>query len=268
VVQVATLILAGRECPWTCLECDLWRGTLVGPAPQGALPAQVERALSDLPSARQVKLYNAGSLFDPRAVPPADLAPLADLVRGFDRVAVECHPRLVGETAVAFRDRLGGRLEVAMGLETADDRTLALLNKGMKVEHFVGATRWLVERDIDVRAFVLVRPPFVSEAAGIEQARRSIDLVLDEGGRVVALIPTRGGNGAMEALAAAGDFAPPSLAALEAAVEHGLARGDGIVLADLWELERHHGAEIAFEARRDRLEQMNRMQQLLPPVCP
>ncbi|MGB5999545.1 MAG: radical SAM protein, partial [Thermoanaerobaculia bacterium] len=31
-----TVFLAGRECPFTCVFCDLWRQTLDGPTPAGA----------------------------------------------------------------------------------------------------------------------------------------------------------------------------------------------------------------------------------------
>ena len=41
-------------------------------------------------------------------------------VQPFDRVTVECHPRLVGRRWLEFADHVRGRLEVAMDLETAD----------------------------------------------------------------------------------------------------------------------------------------------------
>ena len=51
-----------------------------------------------------------------------------------------------------------------------------------------------------------------------------------------SLIPTRAGNGAMEELARQGHFAPPSLDALEAAMEYGLALRTGRVFLDLWDI--------------------------------
>ena len=52
-----------------------------------------------------IKLYNAGSFFDPRAVPEPDYEDIAKAVSGFSRVIVECHPALVGRRA---EDRSGG----------------------------------------------------------------------------------------------------------------------------------------------------------------
>src|SRR5436190_23154726 len=78
VVSVSTIFLTNRECPWCCLMCDLWRNTLTESVPTGAIPAQIDFALTRLPPARQLKLYNSGSFFDPRAIPPEDLPAVAE----------------------------------------------------------------------------------------------------------------------------------------------------------------------------------------------
>ena len=69
----------------------------------------------------------------PQAVPEADDADVARALGGADRVIVESHPAFLagthGDRCLRFRDRLSGRLEVAIGLETADPEVLARLNK-------------------------------------------------------------------------------------------------------------------------------------------
>jgi uncharacterized Fe-S cluster-containing MiaB family protein len=79
VVPVATIFLTNRECPWRCLMCDLWRNTLVDSVPAGAIPEQIEFALRQLPPARHIKLYNSGSFFDRRAIPPEDFPAIAGM---------------------------------------------------------------------------------------------------------------------------------------------------------------------------------------------
>lgn len=118
ILAVNTLFLTNRECPWKCVMCDLWQNTLTETVPVGAIPAQIEFALARLPPARVVKLYNSGSFFDPRAVPVADYPAIASLLGRFERVIVECHPALIGDPCLRFRDLISARLEVAMGLET------------------------------------------------------------------------------------------------------------------------------------------------------
>lgn len=266
MVPVATIFLTNRECPWRCAMCDLWRNTLSGETPRGAIPAQIDFALGQMALARQVKLYNSGSFFDRRAIPVGDHAAIAERVGGFERVIVECHPALVGDDCARFRDRLRGRLEVAMGLETAHPGALEKLNKRMTVEQFAAAARRLRDEDIDLRVFLLARPPFLGEDEAREWAERSLDVAFDCGATVVTVIPTRGGNGAMEELATSGVFAALTLVQLEEAVAYGIELGRGRVFADLWDAGRFATCAACGEARMARLGRMNLEQRVLPRV--
>jgi radical SAM enzyme (TIGR01210 family) len=270
-VDVATVFLTNRECPWRCLMCDLWRNTLEETVPAGAIVAQVRHALERLPEIEpgrsHLKLYNAGSFFDPRAIPPAEYPEIARIASDFRRTIVECHPALVGARCCEFLEMLGKPLEVALGLETAHPEVLQRLNKRMTLDQFGRATGYLREHGIDVRVFILVRPPWLSEAEGIDWAFRSLDFAFACGASTCSLIPTRAGNGAMEALMATGEFAPPSLAALETALEYGLSLGAGRVFADLWDVEEFARCPSCSEARIGRLRAMNSTQSVPEPIA-
>jgi archaeosine synthase beta-subunit len=269
-IQAATavVLITNRECPFRCLMCDLWTHTLEGPVGSTNVPHQIRTALASLPPARQVKLYNAGSFFDPDAIPPDDDPDIAALVGHYDRVVVEAHPAFLrgphGARALRFRDALAGRLEVAIGLETAHAPTLARLNKRMTVHSFARAARFLTDHDIDLRVFLLLRPPFMAEEESIAWACRSIDVAFDSGATVCSIIPTRGGNGALEAIGDA--FEPPALRSLERVVEYGVGRKRGRVFADLWDIDRLSRCTCG-PMRADRLRQVNRSQRLPPPVA-
>ena len=71
------------------------------------------------------------------------------------------------------------------------------------------------------------------------------------------LIPTRAGNGAVDALAAQGDFAPPTLSLLEDALDYGIGVAATRVFADLWGLDSRLACEQCGSARRDRLARIN-----------
>jgi radical SAM enzyme (TIGR01210 family) len=266
IVPVATIFLTNRECPWRCLMCDLWKNTLTESVPVGAIPKQIDYALQRLGVARQIKLYNSGSFFDPKAIPVADHAAIAERVAGFEQVIVECHPALVGETCINFNDRIAGRLEVAMGLETAHPEILERLNKRMSLKQFEHAAQFLGKYKIDLRVFILVRPPFMEEEEALEWVARSLEFAFGCGATAATLIPTRGGNGAMEELAGAGLFSPPKLATLEAALAHGIAMKKGRVFADLWDVRKTASCEICTELRIARLHAMNLRQCAMPPV--
>lgn len=270
VMPVATIFLTNRECPWRCLMCDLWRNTLTQSVPQGAIPTQIDHALAQLPQARQIKLYNSGSFFDHRAILPEDYRGIAARLQPFERVIVECHPALVGEDSLRFRDLLNARgkiqLEVAMGLETVHPQILPRLNKRMTLDQFSDAASMLRKNDIALRVFLLIKPPFLDEAEALYWAERSLDFAFDCGATVASLIPTRGGNGALEVLAEHGEFSPSKLATLESATAYGVSLQRGRVFADLWDLEQFADCTRCFPARAARLREMNLRQAISAPI--
>ena len=266
----ATVFLTGAECPFTCVFCDLWRYTVDGPTPAGALPAQLSAALEQLPGllreagldrCDQLKLYNASNFFDRHAVPEADLEPIARLAGGFRRVVVECHPRLVDERVRRFADRLPGRLEVAMGLETAHPEALSRLGKQLTLEQFDRAAERLRAAGVDLRVFVLVGVPFVQAAEQAKWVAESVRHAARAGARSVALIPVRGGNGELERLWALSEFEPPSLRLLEESLAGGLqaAEGSVAVQVDPWDLDQvASGCDACRDARVAAIRKMNR----------
>jgi archaeosine synthase beta-subunit len=270
---VLTVFLGGSECPLTCVFCDLWRHTLDGPTPPAALPRQLAAALEaagpELPASAHVKLYNASNFFDPQAVPPADEPELARLLAPIARVVVESHPRLVGRRCLAFAERLGGRLEVAIGVESVHPRSLAWSGKGVELADLERAAATLGAHAIGFRAFVLVGAPFVPAAEAAGWVERTVRFAVNAGAAHVSLIPVRGGNGALEVLTEAGEFRPPRLGELETALDRGLelAAGTAVVTADLWDLERFADCPVCFAARRERLARMNLTGEREPPVA-
>jgi archaeosine synthase beta-subunit len=130
----------------------------------------------------------------------------------------------------------------------------------MTLADFAAAIRRLRADGTSARAFILVRPPFLTDAEGLEWARRSLDFAFSAGVECCSLIPTRAGNGAMDELARDGRFAPPSLDALEAALEYGLSLGAGRVFLDLWDIERLAPGQPERIARLARMNQAQRIE--------
>ena len=266
IASSGVILLTNKECPWRCLMCDLWKHTTTQSVPSGAIKEQIEFALEQFGSRpEQIKLYNSGSFFDPAAIPVSDYGEIARAISFARQVVVESHPRLVGEKALRLRDLLSGSLEVAMGLETAHPQVLRRLNKKFDLSHFAQAAQFLVKNRISVRAFVLVKPPFMDEAEGLEWAVKSAEFAFSCGATAVSLIPTRGGNGAMERLRESGEFVPPRLVTVEKALEEALQLRAGRVFADTWDLEQCSRCPECFATRRQRLHEIN-LSQIIPPA--
>ena len=269
LVDSLTIFLTNKECPWRCLMCDLWQNTLDETVSAGAISEQIDFALgqmehecSDLTKLQQIKLYNAGSFFDAQAIPEDEEAVISKRLAKFSRVIVESHPALIGDRCLRFRDRLNGQLEIALGLETVHPEALVKLNKRVSLEQFRDAADFITRHEIALRTFVLLQPPFIPVDESVEWARRSIDFSQDCGATVTALIPTRTGNGAMDRLAADGQFIEPTLVQLEDTMDYGVGQARGRVFADLWDLERFSSCTACFPQRRNRLAKQNDTQQI------
>ncbi len=259
IERALTVFLAGAECPFTCSFCDLWRYTIDGPTPQGALVAQLERVLSEVahPLPDRLKLYTASNFFDRRAVPPEDLPELARLAASFEAVTVESHASTIGEGVAAFAKRLRGRLEVAMGLETIHPVAAERLNKRLTLARFDRAAASLAADGIDVRTFVLLGAPHVASEESVEWTVRTVEHAAAQGAAVVSIIPVRGGNGEMERLASLGEFTAPTLVQLEDALDGCTDLAGVAVTADTWDLEKFARCAACLPARAERLRRIN-----------
>ena len=270
LAPVSTIFLTNRECPFRCVMCDLWKNTTDETVPVGAIPAQIEFALSELPPARTIKLYNSGNFFDPKAIPRDDYNAIAKLVQPFETVIVENHPKLCGSTCVEFQELIAPtKLEIAIGLETVSARAMAILNKSMTLEDFSNATSFLYQNEISIRAFVLHQPPPLNEVESVAATVDTVKFALNNHVDFCAIIPLRAGNGTVDQMIHDGVYKLPTLRTFEAAFNQVIEvhrDPSQRIVADLWDLEKLADCQDCFEVRKQRLDWMNNHQKLAEPV--
>lgn len=266
IEDVATIFLTNRECPFHCLMCDLWKNTTDKPTPYGVIPDQIEWAMNHLPEVKHLKLYNSGSFFDKKAIPEKDYQKIASLTGNFETVIVESHPAFINEGCLRFRDMIKSDLQIAIGLETVNPEILLKLNKKMTLEDFAESVNFLMEHDIFTRAFILLRPPFLSEPEGVFWAERSLDFAFNAGVECCVFIPVRAGNGAMDQLLEEGIFMQPDIHSLEKVLEYGIEQQTGRVFADVWDLKLFSKCDKCLPDRIKRLTEMNLGQSLISRI--
>ncbi len=257
IEDTAIIFLSNLECPFRCLMCDLWKNTTNESVHIGDIPNQIEWALNQMPEVKHLKLYNSGNFFDKKAIPEEDYSRIASLLNDFETVIVESHPKFINEKCILFKEMLKPELEVAIGLESVHLEVLQKLNKQMTLNDFSKAVMFLAQNNIRSRAFILLKPPFLSESEGIFWANKSIDYAFEVGVQCCTVIPIRAGNGAMEILMEKGDFSLPMLSSLEKVLEYGIGLSSGRVFADVWDLKLFSQCEICFDKRQKRLMAMN-----------
>ena len=262
IEDTAIIFLTNRECPFHCLMCDLWKNTTDIPVQADTIPDQIEWALRQMPQVKHLKLYNSGSFFDQRAIPSEGYKRIAALVSDFETIIVESHPGLINEKCLVFREMLKPDLHIALGLETAHPEILKKLNKQMTLDDFRNSVNFLTQYEILSRAFILLRPPFMSESEGIFWAKKSIDFAFSSGVECCTVIPVRAGNGAMDMLEREGHFSPPDISSLETVMEYGIGLNTGRVFADVWDLGLFSSCTSCIDQRTNRLIEMNLNQKI------
>jgi radical SAM enzyme (TIGR01210 family) len=262
IEDTGIIFLTNRECSFHCLMCDLWKNTTDETVSIGSIPNQIQWALNQMSEIKHLKLYNSGSFFDVKAIPEEDYGEIASLLENLETVIVECHPRLISEKCLKFRDLLKPDLQIGLGLETINPDILLKLNKQMTVDDFRNSVGFLTKHGIRSRAFILLRPPLLSESEGIYWAERSIDFALNAGVECCTIIPVRAGNGAMDFLMEIGDFNVPDIRSLETVLEYGIGLRAGRVFADVWDLGLFSNCSRCLDRRTDRLINMNLSQEI------
>ena len=265
---VGTVYLRNGACPLACVYCALYRQAGSEAVPGSEIARQIRSARPRLGAIDGIKLYNGSSLFEPRSIrqTDADMAAIAAEVADLALVVIEARAEQ-SRRAPAFAGRIGGRLEVAIGLEVADDALLRKLGKPTTTRRFRDAASRLRKEGISLRAFVLVQPPFVGPADAARLAAETFDFAVECGARVVSLLPVVAQHAPMERLRASGDFAEISAQGYFAIVAACVARGGAVVLAEAAALARLPACPDCRDGRARALETLNATGSLPPVPC-
>ena len=244
VRQSLTIILNTGGCRWAraggCTMCGYVAESVEGgTVAHEDLMAQVracldhERENADEPS-ELIKIYTSGSFLDEREVPAETRDAIAETFADRERMVVESLPDFVDrERLAAFTDR-GLETDVAVGLETATDRVRHdCVNKYFDFADFEAACGEAREADAGVKAYLLLKPPFLTEREAIEDMVRSVErCAAVEGCHTVSMNPTNVQRHTMvEELYHDSGYRPPWLWSVCAVLER-TADVDAIVVSD------------------------------------
>jgi hypothetical protein len=138
--------------------------------------AQFGKAMEKHSGQPYIKIYTSGSFLDPGEIAPEARDFILETAGAKARkVLVESRPEFVSRETVKGAMEKVKALEIAIGLETADDGIRARnINKGFKFEDFKRACDTAHELGATIRTYLLLKPPFMSESASIRDALESI----------------------------------------------------------------------------------------------
>jgi len=252
VYQSLTIVLNTGGCRWAraggCTMCGYVAESVEGGSvAHDALLDQIDACLeherehaeeqSDL-----VKIYTSGSFLDEREVGAETRDAIAEAFGDRERMVVESLPDFVDREKLAdFTDR-GLDTDVAIGLETSSDRIRHdCVNKYFDFADFEAACAEARDAhreagdgvDAGVKAYLLMKPPFLSESEALEDMVSSVyDCAAVEGCHTVSMNPCNVQRYTMvDELFFRGGYRPPWLWSVAAVLEE-TADADAIVISD------------------------------------
>ncbi len=173
-VDAMVVIMRTNGCCWVksggCTMCG-YREASLSNVTEEDLSKQLEQALSRYKGEPFVKIYTSGSFLDDNEVPPEMRRRILDAFSGCRRILFESRPEFI--TPESVRD-LPKNVTVALGLESSDPEVLRTsVRKGFTPDDIMRAGTLLKESGLGVRTYLLLKPPFMTEAMAIEDAVRS-----------------------------------------------------------------------------------------------
>ncbi|MEF8873291.1 MAG: archaeosine biosynthesis radical SAM protein RaSEA [Candidatus Thermoplasmatota archaeon] len=180
-VDVFSLIFRTRGCSWSytsgCSMCGYYTDTnpYIG---DEDLREQLERALTEYDGQDIVKIYTSGSFFDEREI---DERLALEILQAFEaeKIVVESRPEFIDVEKIESYSKKVDTLEVALGLESADDFVLKnCINKGFTFGDYKEKVKQISEH-VSIRTYLLLKPPFLFEKEAIDDIIESIRKIED-----------------------------------------------------------------------------------------
>ncbi|HLF06384.1 MAG TPA: archaeosine biosynthesis radical SAM protein RaSEA [Thermoplasmata archaeon] len=213
-IQAMVAILKTRGCAWDlaggCTMCSYTNQSHRGKFDQADLEAQVDRLAANYQGEKVVKIYTSGSFLDEREVPKAVRDIVLAKVGAAKKLIVEARADVTPEHVLEDLAAQAPQTEIALGLESASQTILdESVNKGGRVEDFVDAAKRIHARGLRVKAYVMLKPPFLSERMALADAASTLEFAAPHSD-TLSLNPVNIHKGSLvERLFYRGEYRPP-----------------------------------------------------------
>lgn len=204
-IRRGIIYLRSSGCPWMlkdknggCFMCGhLFGTTFDKPITADDYKAQFDGIIghSDFAEIPMLSIYNAGSFFNDEELPADARKYICDRLNEIPHikhVIFESRPEYINdEKLTVLRESIPNKgIEIGFGLESSNKLIRDVcVNKGFSERIFLTAIDVLKRYNISPLAYVLLKPPFLTEAMAIEDAISSIEWAFSKGVDVVSLEP-------------------------------------------------------------------------------
>ena len=185
IVDAFVIIFRTRGCSWAlksgCSMCGYFNDSMWESVSDDDLLTQFDTAMENYSGQKFVKIFTSGSFLDDKEINPKVRKEIfGKLVETADKVSVESRPEFITDEKLAeskgiFKSKT---FAIGLGLETASDFVREhCLNKGFTFEDYKKATKILKKYNVDLKTYVLIKPPFLTEKESINDAINTVDKI-------------------------------------------------------------------------------------------
>lgn len=214
--QTTVVIFKTRGCSWfnfsSCSMCGYFNDVSSKVSTEDLLK-QVDYMAASLSGSKVLKVFTSGSFLDPMEVPMKVREYFYDSIEGkVDQVLVESRTEYITEKNLSSVPGYAVPTRVAIGLESSDDYIMKYsVNKGSSFRKFLDSVSALKKLGLELRTYLLFKPPFISEAEAIADSLKSIQDVLPYSNDISINPMNIQKNTMVEKLWKAGLYRPPRL---------------------------------------------------------
>ncbi len=171
VANAMVIVLRTRGCGWShvagCSMCGYFKETY--DAGYEEIKKQIDEAYRKYGNEEIVKFFTSGSFLDVKEVPRELQIYAIEKFSKAKKIIIESRPEFIKNL-----EWLEGNIEVAMGLESANDRVLEhSINKGFRFRPWLKNAKLVKKLGKKLRVYILIKPPFLKEMESIKDAINS-----------------------------------------------------------------------------------------------
>ena len=164
--------------------------------PDRQLQNQFNQAIDgfDFSQCPMLCLYNGGSFLNEREISPSLRRYMLKRIKDIPhvkRLIIESRPEFISDEILDEIEEImtDTVVEIGVGVETSNELLRDLvLNKGVTTEDLkIAGSRFRNRKNIKMLAYILVNPPFLTEAEAIEDAVKSLEFARDIGTEIASL---------------------------------------------------------------------------------
>lgn len=226
--KALTITLTPTGCEWAesggCTMC----GEFEGSRKTAVIPAEFHIAQFATAIAKLVPKYkpswlrinqegNYTNSHEMNSTAQLSIIELAAQIRGIKRITIEARPKYLKEEILSYFGEVSKRnnveIEIGMGFEAENDVVRNVcINKGENINDFCSAIEMMNKTGILPLAYVLLKPPFLTEGEAITEAIKSVRYATEIGFKRISLEPMSIHNyTVVDALSRIGSFRVPWL---------------------------------------------------------